>query len=58
MLQFSDGMHFDTSGPYRLTSRRDGWYVVGNGMLIPVNDKTEGTKVINMLNSEREKGRK
>lgn len=35
MLQFSDGMKFDTGGPMRASLRSDGWYAVGRGQLIP-----------------------
>ena len=45
-MRFSDGMTFDTSGPLRLTRRKDGWYVVGNGMLCPVDSIEEGEKFI------------
>ena len=43
---FSDGMTFDTSGPLRLTKRRDGWYVIGRGMLLPVDSAEEGRAII------------
>ena len=45
-LRFTDGMSFNTSGPLRLARRRDGLYVVGNGMLVPVNDAQEGRQLI------------
>lgn len=45
-VKFSDGMEFDMSGQYRLTHRSDGWYVVGRGLLMPVNDPEEGRKVM------------
>ena len=35
-LRFSDGMEFDVSGDLRVVHQRDGWYVVGRGMLIPL----------------------
>jgi hypothetical protein len=37
MLIFSDGVEIDTSGPLRPLHLHDGWYVVGGGMLIPVD---------------------
>jgi len=52
-MRFSDGMTFDTSGPLRLTRRRDGWYVVGNGMLCPVGSSEEGEKFIERLKENR-----
>jgi len=52
MLRFTDGETFDTSGPLRKEERYDGWYVLGQGMLIPVKDEEEADKFIN---SHREK---
>jgi hypothetical protein len=46
MLHFSDGVSFDTSGPLRVTYRGDGYYVVGKGMLIPVDSRKEGEDTI------------
>ena len=45
-LRFSDGMEFDLSGDLRIVHRRDGWYVVGRGMLIPVADREEGDLMV------------
>lgn len=45
-LRFTDGMEFDTSGPLRPVKRSDGWYVAGNGLLMPVNDYAEAQEVI------------
>jgi hypothetical protein len=45
-LKFSDGMEFDLSGPLRKEEKSDGWYVVGNGMLIPVRDEDEADEYI------------
>ncbi len=45
-LIFSDGMSFNTSGSMRLERRSDGLYVVGNHMLIPVQSREEGRKII------------
>ena len=45
-LRFSDGVNIDTSGELRVLRLKDGYYVVGNGMLIPVEDRTEALKVI------------
>jgi hypothetical protein len=44
ILRFSDGEEFDTSVELQLTLRDDGWYVIGNGFLIPVSDINEGRK--------------
>ncbi len=51
-MRFSDGMEFDTSGPLRITRRRDGYYVVGNGMLIPVADRDEAADFIRRFTKE------
>ena len=48
-LQFSDGMKFNTEGKLHVEERSDGFYVVGNGMLIPVNSEDEGNEIINKL---------
>lgn len=45
-LKFKDGEEFDTSGKMRTEERKDGWYVVGDGKLIPVKSKEEGEKII------------
>ena len=48
-LRFTDGEVFDLSGPIRKEERYDGWYVIGNGQLIPVRDEKEADKVIARL---------
>ena len=45
-LRFSDGEEFDTSGPIRKEERSDGWYVIGQGKLIPVKDEMEADDII------------
>jgi len=50
MLKFSDGMQFNTDGNLRVVEKWDGFYVVGKGLLIPVNDYEEGRKLIKELN--------
>jgi len=55
MLKFSDGMEFDTSGELRVECRKDGCYVVGEGMLIPVSDRKEGEELIQELTGKKEK---
>ena len=49
-LRFSDGMEFDVSGDPRVVHRRDGWYVVGRGMLVPVADREEGDRMVAEMN--------
>jgi hypothetical protein len=50
-LRFSDGMEFDLSCDLRVVHRRDGWYVVGRGMLIPVADREEGDSMVAEMNN-------
>jgi hypothetical protein len=45
-LKFSDGMEFKTDSELHVERRRDGWYVVGNGMLIPANDYEEAKEIL------------
>ena len=51
-LTFSDGMTFDTDGPYRVTRRKDGWYFVGGGMLCPVEGPEEGYEMKRRLEDD------
>ncbi|MCK4414816.1 MAG: hypothetical protein KAY32_14875 [Candidatus Eisenbacteria sp.] len=48
-VRFSDGMELDTSGKLRVVHRKDGWYVVGQGMLAAVDDPKEGERLIEEL---------
>jgi hypothetical protein len=49
-LRFSDGEEFDTSGPLRKEERSDGWYVIGEGHLIPVRSEEDADALlINLL---------
>jgi len=50
ILKFSDGEEFDVSGILRVEERKDGWYVIGGGMLVPVDDKEDGEMYIKRLN--------
>ena len=49
ILMFTDGESFDTSGPIRKEERYDGWYVLGDGKMIPVRDEEEADIVIKRL---------
>ena len=46
MLKFDDGMQFNTEGELRIERRSDGLYVVGDGMLIPVENVQEARELI------------
>ena len=45
-LKFSDGEEFDLSGSLRKEHRTDGWYVLGENMMIPVKDEMEADEYI------------
>jgi len=49
MLRFNDGMNFDTSGALRIEHRSDGYYVLGEGMMVAVDTYEDGTREIERL---------
>ena len=55
MLKFNDGISFNLDGPARIERRRDGFYVVGGGMLCPVETVEEAEKLISTLMSPNKK---
>ena len=50
-LKFSDGMVIHTHGQLRTVEFSDGWYVVGEGKLIPVRSEDEGIELLTRLSS-------
>jgi hypothetical protein len=50
-LKFTDGEEFDLSGDFRTEERADGWYVLWDNKMIPVNDEEDGLLTIDKLNS-------
>lgn len=52
-LRFSDGMEIDTDGELRIVRKRDGLYVVGQGMCCPVDSPAEGRALIAKLARKR-----
>ena len=48
-MEFSDGMKFNLDGPRRITLRNDGWYMVGHGMLCPVDSLEEAHRLLREL---------
>ena len=52
MLRFNDGVNIDTSGDLRILRLRDGYYVVGLGMCIPVTDRKEAREVIEEMKDD------
>jgi hypothetical protein len=51
-LKFNDGIQVKTDGPLRKLKLADGWYVTGQGFLIPVRDEHEADEQINQLKAE------
>ena len=49
ILKFSDGEEFNTQGPIRKDLRKDGWYVIGRGLLIPVESEAAADEMIKRL---------
>lgn len=45
-IKFTDDVEFETDGPYRIEEKFDGFYLVGHGMLCPLNDRAEGETMI------------
>ena len=46
-LKFSDGEEFDLSGPLRVELRYDGYYVLGENIMMAVNTLEQGMEYIN-----------
>jgi hypothetical protein len=55
-IRLSNGAEFETSGVYHVESREDSYYLVGNGLLIPVDTPTEGVCLILELEQAHEAG--
>lgn len=53
-MKFSDGMEINTQGVLRVIHKADGYYVVGEGWLIPVNSKEEGERTIADMKTPKE----
>lgn len=54
LLKFSDGEEFDLSGPLRVELRYDGYYVLGENMMVAVDTLEKGIKMI----ADKESGKK
>lgn len=55
ILKFSDGVNINTSGDARTLELKDGWYAVGNGILIPCRDEEEAKKQKKIIARKNEK---
>lgn len=54
-LLFSDGLSIEkVQGPLRRERLIDGWYVVGQGMVIPVASKEEADQEIRAIQTAQE----
>ena len=45
-VKFSDGMIFDTSIKARIVRKSDGLYIVGDGIICPINSLEEGKQIL------------
>jgi hypothetical protein len=54
ILKFSDGEEFDLSGSLRVELRSDGYYVLGENMMVAVDTLEKGIKMI----ADKESGKK
>lgn len=57
-IRFTDGMQFDVEGELRVEERSDGWYVVGDGMLMAVGSEQEGQRFIEERKAQRAESEK
>lgn len=51
-IHFSDGITIDTDGSLRKIELHDGWYVVGEGVLVPVMDEHEADQTLREMKGE------
>ena len=58
ILRFNDGVTINTDGKLRVTRKKDGFYVVGKGMCIPVYSREEGKQIIEDMKKVRGKNGK
>mgnify|MGYP001283900713 CR=1 FL=1 len=54
MLRFNDGITIDTSGPLRTMRLSDGWYVVGDGLLMAADDREDAELIVADLTNARQ----
>ncbi len=54
-LTFSDGETFDTSGPLRIERRKDGLYVLGEGLMCACDTREEAEDLLRELKGRLEK---
>ena len=55
ILRFTDGEEFDTSGPLRKEERYDGWYIIGENTLIPIESEDAADSFISYIITKKKK---
>jgi len=53
-LVFSDGVEIETGGDYEIKQLKDGWYVLGKGLLIPVDSEEDGKRILREILQSKE----
>ncbi len=48
-LKYTEGIEIDTDGPFRILNLRDGWYLAGEGLLIPLKNEQEGLDYLEQI---------
>jgi hypothetical protein len=56
-IHFIDGISIETAGPLRILHLRDGFYVIGQGNLIPVDNHADGQDTITNMKVADARGR-
>lgn len=51
-LNFTDGVSINTSGPLRTLYLKDGWYVVGRGILFPCTDEEDAVRELQAMRQD------
>jgi hypothetical protein len=53
IMRFTDGVTIDTDGDLRTLRLADGWYVTGEGYLIPCADHDEAEATLAEMKAQR-----
>jgi hypothetical protein len=54
-IRFGDGVTVDTKGEWRMEWLKDGWYIIGHGMMwFSSEDQTEASKELEDLRLDKE----
>ena len=49
MLRFDDGINIDTSGELRAIKLSDGWYLIGQGLMLPAESEGKAHELLKEL---------